>query len=468
MPEGLYTFLDVYSDFFRMIYGLLYFTVGLSVSLHSRQYSRLTLAKSLLWFGGFGICIAIYNWGFIFLPLVDNFSDPRAATFWHLVHYILQAFSYLLLFQFGIEMLRPNQEKWCWLRLLPTYFFAFWLVGPYIIGFSLISGIETWGNFINACSRYFLCLPAAALSVAGLIRQQRLQIKPLKLPKIDNVVRAAAGALAAYSLFEGFIVPKTFFFPATVINMESFQEALFLPSYFYLSIIGLTLYVTMNTTLDIFDIETDNLVKAMEEAQVIATERERIARDLHDGALQQVYAAGLLAQSLKKHMPEKNINEVQQLVLTINQAILQLRGFLPWKQSETEEVDLVGALMPKIENARRYIKVDTDIDPRDLPALSVEQTRHLTSLLGEALSNAIRHSRTDRIRVALKREEEEMILEVQDFGTGISLHAEQGYGLKNMRDRARLLGANFEIFSGRQEGTTVKVVLPITEGHHAH
>jgi len=92
----------------------------------------------------------------------------------------------------------------------------------------------------------------------------------------------------------------------------------------------------------------------------------------------------------------------------------------------------------------------------------------LTSLLGEALSNAIRHSRTDRIRVALKREEEEMILEVQDFGTGISLHAEQGYGLKNMRDRARLLGANFEIFSGRQEGTTVKVVLPITEGHHAH
>lgn len=468
MAESLYTFVDVYRDFFRMIYGLLYFTVGLSVSLHSRHYSRLTLAKCLPWFGGFGFFIAIYNWGFIFLPLVDNFSDPRAATFWHLVHYILQAFSYLLLFQFGIEMLRPNQEKWRWLRLLPTYFFAFWLVGPYIIGFSLISGIETWGNFINACSRYFLCLPAAALSVAGLIRQQRLQIKPLKLPKIDNVVRAAAGALAAYSLFEGFVVPKTFFFPATVINMESFQQALYFPSYFYLSIIGLTLYVTMNRTLEIFDIETDNMVKAMEEAQVITTERERVARDLHDGALQQVYAAGLLAQSLKKHVPEKNMNEVHQLVLTINQAILQLRGFLPWQQSDTEEVDLISALMPRIEEAKRYVKVETHIDARDLPALSVEQTRHLAALLGEALSNAIRHSRTQNIHIVLKCEEGNVILEVQDFGTGISRHAEQGYGLRNMRDRARLLGANFEIFSDHQKGTTVKVVLPIMGGRHAH
>ncbi len=61
-----------------------------------------------------------------------------------------------------------------------------------------------------------------------------------------------------------------------------------------------------------------------------------------------------------------------------------------------------------------------------------------------------------------------MILEVQDFGTGISRHAEQGYGLRNMRDRARLLGANFEIFSDHQKGTTVKVVLPIMGGRHAH
>lgn len=451
-----------------MVFGLLYYTIGLSVLLHSRHYSRLTLAKSLPWFGAFGISIAIFNWGYIYIPQLIQIFGESTVRVLLLFHQIIQAVSFVLLFQFGIEMLGPFSGRRRWIRLVPTFVFALWLIGPFIVGFSLIPDIYDWGWFVNACSRYLICAPASAVSVAGLIKQQRKQIKPLKLPRIDGVVRLAAAALSAYGVFAGLIVPKTFFFPASVINTVSFEKVMILPSYVYLSIIGIILFITMIRILEIYNVETDTMIKNMEEDQVIANEMESVARDLHDGALQQVYASGLLAQSLQKHVPVNNKKEVDQLIATINQAIDQLRGFLPHPKKEIKSVDLVSALLPKIEEARRYVSVETNWDTESPISLSVEQTRHISALLGEALSNAIRHSKTEQIIVSISCHNNKLVLEVQDFGSGISVSAEQGHGLKNIRDRARLLGANIQVESEENYGTNVRMVLDTGEDKHDH
>ena len=56
-----------------------------------------------------------------------------------------------------------------------------------------------------------------------------------------------------------------------------------------------------------------------------------------------------------------------------------------------------------------------------------------------------------------------LTLEVRDFGEGISPAAEQGYGLKNMRERASLLGAELQIDSQRNQGTVVTLELLVKE-----
>jgi signal transduction histidine kinase len=468
MASSISDFINQFQSFFYLIFGLLFYTIGLSVLLHSRHYSRLTLAKSLPWFGAFGITIAAFEWGYIYIPLLIKISGQQYATILLLLHQILLATAFIFLFQFGVEMLGPYQDRRRWMRLTPTFFFAVWLVGPYVIGFSLIDDIYEWGWFANACSRYLICFPASFVTVVGLIRQQRRQIKPLKLPRIDSVVRFAAGALAAYGVFAGLVVPKTFFFPATIINTQSFTKVMFFSPYVYLSIIGIILLITVSRILEIFDFETDTMIKNMEEAQVIANERESVARDLHDGVLQQVYASGLLAQSLLKHVPQENRTEVDQLISTINQAIDQLRGFLPQQKADYSSVDLVSALLPKIEEARQYVQIETDWNPQLLPSLSVEQTRHISAFLSEALSNAIRHSRTERIKISISCMDQKLKLQVQDYGTGISPSAEQGHGLKNMRDRARLLGADFSIESEQFDGTVIRMELFVTEESDGH
>lgn len=468
MADNLITWLIDYRPIAYYVYGLVFFTLGMTITLQSRHYSRLTLAKSLPWLGAFGISHAFYEWGEVFIPLQIESEGPQLATVLTIIQIILLAISFSALFQFGIEMLRPFSPRWRWIRLVPFAVFILWLVGPFMIGFSLIPDLYKWDAFATANAHYFICAPGSLFSVIGLIHQQRAQIKPMKLPHIDNVIRVAAGSLAAYGVLSGLIVPKTFFFPATIINHETFASVMFFPPYVYRSIAGVLLLVSIARSLEIFNIETDVMIRNMEEVQVVAYERERIARDLHDGALQQVYAAGLLAQSLKRHISTDRQKEVDRLIDTINQAIDQLREFLPKPQPDIKFVDLIGAISPKIDEAKRYTRIDTTWDITEIPALSVEQTRHVTALLSEAISNAIRHSKSEKIKISISYQNSHLVMEIRDFGKGISPSAEQGFGLKNMRDRAKLLGAEFSIESEDAKGTTVKLDMPLGVGTNEH
>ena len=145
-----------------------------------------------------------------------------------------------------------------------------------------------------------LCVPGSILSGIGLIHQARVQIKPLKVPLIGSMLKIAAGALFAYGFFAGIVVPKSFIFPASIINVDWFTTTFFFPPPIFRSFTGLILLISIIQALDVFTIETERMIRRMEQEQVIAVERERIARDIHDGALQQVYASGLMAQSLSK------------------------------------------------------------------------------------------------------------------------------------------------------------------------
>jgi signal transduction histidine kinase len=171
-----------------------------------------------------------------------------------------------------------------------------------------------------------------------------------------------------------------------------------------------------------------------------------------------------MAQSLKKREKVENYGEIDRLINAINQAIIQLREFLPRQKNDVWEVDLEGTLLPKIEEARQYIQVKTNWDAENLPPVSVDQARHLAAFLSEAMSNVIRHAKSREMEITIQYLESLLVIEVRDFGEGISAAAEQGYGLKNMRERARLLGAELQIDSALNQGTTVRLELEVKEG----
>ena len=450
------------------VYGLVFFTLGIVILLQTRTYSRLRLARSLPWLGWFGVLHGFNEWGDIFIPLQMTQTGMQYFHVYDFIQHAVLAISFWCLFQFGIDLLRPSSRSWRWIRLIPTIVLVLWAIGPMVLGYIFSKDLETWHPFAYALTRYMLCVPGSILAGIGLLRQTKMQIEPLQVPRIGTNLRIAAGTLFAYAFFAGMITPKAGFFPASVINTEWFTATFYAPPPIFRSMIGLILLVTIFRALEIFNIETDRMIRSMEQGQVIAVERERIARDIHDGALQQVYASGLLAQSLRKKLKGVAENETSQLISTINQAIDQLRSFLPQLKPAPISIDLLGALAPIIEEAQRNLMIKTQWDDQKIPSLPPEQTSHLTAFVSEALSNVIRHSKSDHAEVRIFCQKKHMILEVEDSGTGIPIQAEPGYGLKNMRDRARLLGAELTINSLIGKGTLVRLDIPMEEIYDCH
>jgi signal transduction histidine kinase len=96
----------------------------------------------------------------------------------------------------------------------------------------------------------------------------------------------------------------------------------------------------------------------------------------------------------------------------------------------------------------------------DLPH-QVQQ--HLLRIAQEAISNAIRHANPTFLNVLLQSNSTELVLEIDDNGTGIDtarLGCSEGFGLGNMRERAKQLGAELDIRSAPAGGTSVIVRLP--------
>jgi signal transduction histidine kinase len=203
------------------------------------------------------------------------------------------------------------------------------------------------------------------------------------------------------------------------------------------------------------------MIEQMEQAQIVAIEREHLGRDLHDGAIQRVYAAGLLAESLRKKTDGAVGDGLDRLMLTLNEAIIDLRHFLSDLRAPEAAADLTVVLSAVIDEARRATDADIQWQPAALMALPPDRVTHIASFMREALSNAVRHSQANVIEVQARRADDHLSVTVHDNGRGLDPDARAGYGLRNMRDRARLLGGELTIDSVRGKGTTISLSVPL-------
>jgi signal transduction histidine kinase len=194
-------------------------------------------------------------------------------------------------------------------------------------------------------------------------------------------------------------------------------------------------------------------------------ERERIARELHDGIIQSLFAVGmgLQASALMSGSPEvasrieRSVGELDRVIRDLRSYIFGLRpGILADRQ-----LDQALRSLGEETNSRSRLSVEVKIDP-DVAATLSPRSHDIVQLTREALSNVSRHAKARHATVSLSRRDSKAVLTVEDDGVGFdSTTPGSGNGLRNMRERAATLRGALKVTSTPGKGTRVRVTFPI-------
>jgi len=185
-------------------------------------------------------------------------------------------------------------------------------------------------------------------------------------------------------------------------------------------------------------------------------ERQRVARDLHDGLTQELTYIWSQLQRLEHH-PERS-ETIPRLTGAAARAIDEARRAIAALTRPTDEPLVVTLTQAAEEVAGRYgATVTVDIENVDV---EVSRRESLIRIVREAVSNAARHAAADTILVHLAQDASRLKLVVSDDGHGFIVAnngSRRGYGLTTMQQRAEESGARFALDSD-SGGTSVTVV----------
>ena len=193
-------------------------------------------------------------------------------------------------------------------------------------------------------------------------------------------------------------------------------------------------------------------------------ERERIAKELHDGIIQSLFAVGMNLQSaaLMTGSPEtservgKAVDELDRVIRDLRNYIFGLRPGILADRQLNQALEALGQEVA----ATAQIPIEVEVEGAISAALS-SRSHEIVQLTREALSNITRHSHAKRAAVRLARRGTNAILTIEDEGVGFNPRgSSSGSGLRNMRERAAAMGGTLRITSGNGKGTKLRFTFP--------
>lgn len=200
--------------------------------------------------------------------------------------------------------------------------------------------------------------------------------------------------------------------------------------------------------------------------KVKEAERTRMARDLHDGVLQDLsYTAAATGIMMLENEGTKLEEQLQGVINAVRRAAQGLRDAVHDLRIE-EELDrpfpeLVESLVRRNRSMARGYEISLEVEA-DFPPYPLGETgTQLWRVLQEALTNVRRHSQARRVSVVLKTEGEDLIAEVSDDGRGFGPEIVSGVGQSSMRERAAAVGGELQIESEPGRGTRVRLRAPL-------
>ena len=207
------------------------------------------------------------------------------------------------------------------------------------------------------------------------------------------------------------------------------------------------------------------------EGEAINEERRRIAREIHDGVAQSLGYLNLKIKQVSDMVSSKNdvlaITGLGEIREAVQDTYEDIRESIDQLSTETRSLSIVSALRNYVREFGDNTGIPVQFDvPKSFPGLSPVAELQLLRIVQEALTNVRRHAAASKVAVKLANTGESVEVTVRDNGRGFNLltmeDAPPGYhGLNIIKERAEGLSGSVNIATSPEEGTEVKVSLPI-------
>ncbi len=472
-------------------YGLSFFALGLAVLLEIGHSSKLDFARALPPLIGFAFIHGAHEWFEMFLLIHDRISGTLHSA-WVLPFRILAlAASFLFLIAFGARLITGPGKPKLYIGMLSTIT-AIWIIG--LIGVMInASNDQARAIAADVYTRYALAIPGAILTTWGLFLQRRKFIQA-GMSRFGKDVIVAAVAIGLYGLIGQLFASSSIIFPSNFLNSDFFLRTFGFPVQVFRAICASIAAVFIIRSLRAFEVESNQRIQELRDAQiaeqarlealkvellhrtVIAqeTERQRIARELHDETGQTLTALGIGLRGMSetiltnRNRAVEQSNQLEKLAMDgVEELQRMVSGLHP---PQLDDLGLLAALRWYANDISSRFGITINIvNHGGKPTLTSDIRAVVFRIAQEAITNVVRHANASRIDIQLDYTENNIYLRVEDdgqgFNTDVVLSKKPGkssaWGLLGMVERASLVDGTCNIFSSPGKGTLIEVNVPI-------
>jgi two-component system sensor histidine kinase UhpB len=208
-------------------------------------------------------------------------------------------------------------------------------------------------------------------------------------------------------------------------------------------------------------LETERRESARRSLAAQEAERRRIARELHDEIGQTLTGLVLRSEAIMRHAPDEVQSDMRALQETARRGAEDVRSIARRLRPEAlDELGLHSALLALVASVQRGSGLEITTSIARSPDLTSEQELVVYRIAQESLTNIARHAHASRVELMLE-DAQDVVLSVRDDGIGLPPRSDGDLtGIRGMRERALLVGAELAIRSSSGRGTEIRLRLP--------
>lgn len=278
------------------------------------------------------------------------------------------------------------------------------------------------------------------------------------------------------------VLSTLYFLVLSLLNLAVFTN-LNNAIYWLVTVIPITIFISMYVTLYVRQAEAREKAEALAaeleaanqqlteyaarvEDLTITTERQRMARELHDTLSQGLAGLILQLEATDAHLNNNHTAKAQSI---IGNAMEQARATLADARRAIDDLrqssldDLDSALRLEISRFTNATGIPILFHTDQTPPLPAPVTETLVRAVAEALTNVANHAQAHNVAVDVRMKDKSLSVTIQDDGRGFDASAIPSghYGILGIKERVRLVNGSFEIQSNNGKGTTIRIDIPI-------